>query len=88
MDAIAGEAHVTKQTVYRYYPGKHQLFGAVLGDLAAPGARARGRPAGDAPGGLSRGRPSTVRRLSMRGVGERRVGLPGLDAPPHGYKIE
>lgn len=34
MDAIAAEAGVTKQTVYRYYPTKNQLFSAVLGDLA------------------------------------------------------
>jgi AcrR family transcriptional regulator len=34
MDAIAAEAGVTKQTVYRYYSTKSQLFSAVLGELA------------------------------------------------------
>lgn len=34
MDAVAAEARVTKQTVYRYYATKNQLFSAVLGELA------------------------------------------------------
>jgi len=38
MDAIAAEANVTKQTIYRYYGSKEQLFVEVLGGMAA-GAR-------------------------------------------------
>jgi TetR/AcrR family transcriptional repressor of mexJK operon len=38
MDAIAAEANVTKQTVYRYYGSKEQLFVEVLGGMVA-GAR-------------------------------------------------
>jgi AcrR family transcriptional regulator len=34
MDAIAAEASVSKQTVYRYYGSKSQLFSAVLGQVA------------------------------------------------------
>jgi TetR/AcrR family transcriptional regulator, mexJK operon transcriptional repressor len=30
MDQIAQEAGVTKQTVYRYFPSKNELFGAVM----------------------------------------------------------
>lgn len=33
MDAIAAEANVSKQTVYRYYSGKDQLFAEVLGAM-------------------------------------------------------
>src|SRR6266511_2763357 len=38
MDAIAAEANVTKQTIYRYYGSKERLFVEVLGGMAA-GAR-------------------------------------------------
>ncbi|MBV9453118.1 MAG: TetR/AcrR family transcriptional regulator [Rubrobacter sp.] len=34
MDAIAAEANVSKQTVYRYYGSKSQLFSGVLGQMA------------------------------------------------------
>lgn len=34
MDSIAGEAKVTKQTVYRYFPSKIELFQATLNQLA------------------------------------------------------
>lgn len=30
MDQIAGKAGVTKQTVYRYFPSKNELFVAVM----------------------------------------------------------
>ena len=33
MDTIAQEAGVTKQTVYRYYPSKEHLFGAVMQEV-------------------------------------------------------
>jgi len=34
MDEIAGEAGVSKATLYRYYPTKQALFAAVLSELA------------------------------------------------------
>lgn len=34
MDAIAAEANVSKQTLYRYYGSKAQLFVAVVGSLS------------------------------------------------------
>lgn len=34
MDAISAAAHVSKQTLYRYYPSKEQLFADVLQALA------------------------------------------------------
>ncbi len=34
MAAVAAEARVTKQTVYRYYASKNDLFSAVVGELA------------------------------------------------------
>jgi len=34
MDAIAAEARVSKQTLYRYYQNKETLFVAVLSQLA------------------------------------------------------
>lgn len=37
MDAIAAEAKVSKQTLYRYFGTKEQLFIDVLGSLAAEG---------------------------------------------------
>lgn len=33
MDTVAKESGVTKQTVYRYFPSKEELFSAVLGGL-------------------------------------------------------
>jgi TetR/AcrR family transcriptional regulator, mexJK operon transcriptional repressor len=33
MDAVASEAGIAKQTLYAYYPGKADLFAAVLRDL-------------------------------------------------------
>jgi TetR/AcrR family transcriptional repressor of mexJK operon len=35
MDAVASEAGVTKQTVYRYYPSKEDLFTAVMKKIRA-----------------------------------------------------
>jgi AcrR family transcriptional regulator len=35
MDQIAELAGVTKQTVYRYFPSKHKLFAAVMGQMQA-----------------------------------------------------
>jgi TetR/AcrR family transcriptional repressor of mexJK operon len=35
MDAVASQAGVTKQTVYRYYPSKEDLFTAVLEKIRA-----------------------------------------------------
>lgn len=35
MDAVAGQAGVTKQTVYRYYPSKEDLFSAVMAKIRA-----------------------------------------------------
>jgi TetR/AcrR family transcriptional repressor of mexJK operon len=35
MDAVAAVAGVTKQTVYRYYPSKEQLFTAVMEKIRA-----------------------------------------------------
>ncbi|MBD3670471.1 MAG: TetR/AcrR family transcriptional regulator [Gammaproteobacteria bacterium] len=34
MDAVAAQSGVTKQTVYRYYPSKKELFTAVLESIA------------------------------------------------------
>lgn len=39
MDAIAAEAKVSKQTLYRYFGTKEQLFVEVLGSVAAEGLR-------------------------------------------------
>jgi TetR/AcrR family transcriptional repressor of mexJK operon len=39
MDAIAADANVSKQTLYRYFGTKEQLFVEVLGSLAAEGLR-------------------------------------------------
>lgn len=47
MDAIAGEAGVIKQTVYRYFPGKQELFGAVIEEVSA---RVFGTDLGPLPG--------------------------------------
>jgi TetR/AcrR family transcriptional repressor of mexJK operon len=33
MDAVASQAGVTKQTVYRYYPSKEELFTAVMAKI-------------------------------------------------------
>lgn len=48
MDAIAREASVSKATLYRYYPSKEALFGAVLSELPvarfAPRADLEGNP--------------------------------------------
>jgi TetR/AcrR family transcriptional repressor of mexJK operon len=35
MDAVAAQAGVTKQTVYRYYPSKEELFAAVMEEIRA-----------------------------------------------------
>ena len=35
MDAVASRASVTKQTVYRYYPSKEELFTAVMEKIRA-----------------------------------------------------
>jgi TetR/AcrR family transcriptional repressor of mexJK operon len=35
MDAVASQAGVTKQTVYRYYPSKEELFSAVMARIRA-----------------------------------------------------
>jgi len=35
MDSVASQAGVTKQTVYRYYPSKEELFTAVMGKIRA-----------------------------------------------------
>ena len=35
MDAVASQAGVTKQTVYRYYPSKEELFTAVMEKIRA-----------------------------------------------------
>jgi TetR/AcrR family transcriptional repressor of mexJK operon len=40
MDAIAAEANVSKQTLYRYYQGKDQLFAEVLGSMTYDRLRA------------------------------------------------
>lgn len=46
MDAITAEAGVSKETIYRYYESKAQLFADVLGRLIGGPAQP---PAGDAP---------------------------------------
>src|SRR5215831_7818055 len=40
MDAVAAEAKVSKQTLYRYFGSKEQLFVEVLGRMAAEGMAA------------------------------------------------
>lgn len=39
MDSVAAEAKVTKQTVYRYFPSKAELFKAVLVRISPKGRR-------------------------------------------------
>jgi TetR/AcrR family transcriptional regulator, mexJK operon transcriptional repressor len=43
MDAIAAEANVSKQTIYRYFQSKEQLFVEVLNHLVAEGLQAEVR---------------------------------------------
>lgn len=66
MDAIAVEANVSKQTLYRYYHGKDQLFAEVLGGMTYDRLRA-GVTELMPPGPLSRAQlETTLEGISLR----------------------
>jgi len=54
MDAVAAAAPVSKRTLYQYFPGKEDLFGAVI-DSVWSGLGGTAVPAGEDPRAVLRG---------------------------------
>ncbi|RJF80635.1 TetR/AcrR family transcriptional regulator [Oleomonas cavernae] len=54
MDAVAAAAPVSKRTLYQYFPGKEELFGAVI-DSVWSGLGSTAIPAGEDPRAVLRG---------------------------------
>jgi AcrR family transcriptional regulator len=78
--AVAARAGVAAGTVYRYFPGKTDLVGALLAEIAAGELGAIHRAAAAAPGPLS-ALSAAVTTFAVRALRDRRLAYAAIAEP-------